>query len=107
MNATIEDFAKLDIRVVKILDAQSIPDSEKLLKLLVHDGKGERQILAGIGRHYDPTDLIDKDVVAIINLEPRTIMGEESQGMILATSGENGISLITPISKMKAGSKIS
>lgn len=111
----IEDFAKLDIRIVKVLEASRIEGSEKLLKLIVDIGEDPdnasghetRQILSGIGMSYQPEDLIDKSLVAIVNLEYRKIMGMESQGMILAT-GENleDISLLLPQKEVLPGSKI-
>lgn len=105
---TIDEFIKFDIRVVKILDALRIENSEKLLKLIVDDGDNKtRQILAGIGKSYAPEDLIGKTVVAIINLEPRMMMGEESQGMILATGDDiENISLLMPGKKVEPGSNI-
>jgi methionine--tRNA ligase beta chain len=68
--------------------------SEKLLKLIVSLGEEERQILAGIGKSYAPENLIGKNVVVVANLEPRTIMGEESQGMIIAATDENGLPVV-------------
>lgn len=102
-----EDFAKLDIRIVKILEAQRIEGSDKLLKLIVNAGDETRQILAGIGKSFEPENLIGKEVVAIINLEPRKIMGEESQGMLLATGDDlENITLLHPHKEVPPGSKI-
>ncbi len=104
---TIDDFAKLDIRIVTVLEAVRMEGSEKLLKLMVDIGDEKRQILSGIGKSYEPTDLIGKQLVAIVNLEPRMMMGEESQGMVLAT-GDNleDITLLSPIKDVPAGSTI-
>lgn len=112
--ATIDDFAKLDIRVVQILEAERVEGSEKLIKLKVDIGKAldsdeneTRQIIAGIGKSYDPKDLIDQNAVAIVNLEPRIMMGFESQGMILATGDDlEKISLLKPDRNLEPGGKI-
>lgn len=79
-----DDFAKIDVRVVKILSADYIEGSEKLLKLEVELGTEKRQILSGIKQWYLPQDLVGKKVLIVANLEPRKMMGLESQGMILA-----------------------
>lgn len=102
-----EDFAKLDIRIVTVLEAVRMEGSDKLLRLQVDCGDEKRQILAGVGKSYEPEYLVGKQILAIINLEPRKMMGEESQGMILAT-GDNieNISLIHPDKTVDAGSKI-
>jgi methionine--tRNA ligase beta chain len=104
---TIDDFAKLDIRVVKVLEATRMEGSKKLLKLLVDIGGENRQILSGIGKSYQPEDIIGKQLIAIVNLEPRNMMGEESQGMILATGDDiENITLLEPIKEVANGSKI-
>ena len=105
---TIDEFKKFDIRIVKILKASRIENSEKLLKLIVDDGDSTtRQILAGIGKSYSPDDLIGNSVVAIINLEPRMMMGEKSCGMILATGDDiENISLLVPGKDVEPGSNI-
>lgn len=106
--ATIEDFAKLDIRIVMVNEAVPLEGSEKLVKLRVEIGGGEtRQILAGIGKSYQAESLIGRRLVAIVNLETRMMMGEESQGMILATGDDiENISLIQPEKEVAAGGKI-
>lgn len=92
---TIEDFAKVELKTGKILEAEQVKDSQKLLKLQVDLGSEKRQILAGIAQHYEPSELIGKEVVIVANLTPRTIMGEESQGMVLAAGLESVILLTT------------
>ena len=106
--ATIDDFAKLDIRIVKVIEATPLEGSEKLVKLQVEIGAGEtRQILAGIGKSYQAESLVGRLLVAIVNLETRKMMGEESQGMILATGDDiEKISLIQPEKEVEAGGKI-
>lgn len=106
--ATIDDFTKLDLRIVKVLEASRMEGSEKLLRLIVDVGDDkDRQILSGIGKSYDPKDLIGKELVAIVNLEPRMMMGQESQGMILATGDDlENITLISPINDVEPGGSI-
>lgn len=104
----IDDFAKLDLRIIKVLEATRMEGSDKLLKLKVDIGNSEeRQILSGIGKSYSPEDIIGIELVAIVNLEPRMMMGEESQGMILATGDDlENITLISPIKEVDPGSSI-
>ena len=83
-----DDFKKVELKVVKVLEAERVEGSEKLLKLSVSLGEEKRQIIAGIGKAYLPEDLIGKSVVIVANLEPRTLMGLESQGMLLAASDD-------------------
>jgi methionyl-tRNA synthetase len=87
---TIEDFRRLDLRVARVIAAERVPKSEKLLKLRVSLGTEERQVLAGIAQHYQPESLVGKKVVLVANLAPAKLMGLESQGMVLAASGEHG-----------------
>ncbi|GAB4018251.1 methionine--tRNA ligase [Spirosoma koreense] len=94
---TYEDFAKMDIRIGTITEAERVPKSDKLLKLKVDDGLGGRQILSGIARHFTPEEVIGKQVTFLANLAPRKMMGLESQGMILMAEDRDGkLSLITP-----------
>lgn len=105
--ATIDDFSKLDLRIIKILEAERVEGSEKLIKLKVDIGDEERQIIAGIGKSYSPEDLIGRNAVAIVNLESRMMMGLESQGMILATGDDlENISLLKPDKNLEPGGKI-
>lgn len=86
---TIDDFKKLDIRIGHIVSAEKVLDADKLLKLSVNFGEEARQIISGISEFYpNPDDLIGKKCAFAYNLEPRTIRGLESQGMILAVSGK-------------------
>jgi len=100
-----DDFKKLDLRVAKILEAQHIDGSEKLLKLKISLGDQERQILAGIAKFYEPEKLIGRQIIVIANLEPKNLMGEESQGMLLAAGEEEPI-LLVPDKETIIGSKI-
>jgi methionyl-tRNA synthetase len=105
-----EDFQKIDLRVATILAAEKLEGSEKLIKLQIDLGQeiGERQILAGMAKVYTPEQLVARQIVVVANLEPRQMMGQESQGMLLAAHGPNGQPiLLTPDSPASAGSKIS
>jgi methionine--tRNA ligase beta chain len=104
---TIDEFQKMDFRVAKILSAERIEGSEKLLKLSIDAGE-PKQIISGIAKAYAPEELVGKEVVIIANLDPRTMMGLESQGMILAAHGENGEPVVLTVEReVPAGSKIS
>ncbi len=103
----IDDFSKVELKVGRVISAESIEGSDKLLKLMIDLGEEQpRQILSGIAKHYQPADLIDKQVTIIYNLEPRMMMGLESQGMILAAGNGETISLLVPDKDMPAGSKV-
>ena len=92
-----DDFAKMDIRIGTITEAERVPKSDKLLKLRVDDGFGGRQILSGIAKHFTPEELIGKQVTFLANLAPRKMMGHESAGMILMAEDRDGrLSLIGP-----------
>ena len=106
---TIDEFQQSDLRVGKIVSAERVEGSEKLLKLRVDIAEPEpRQILSGIAKAYAPEDIVGKSVVIIANLEPRTIMGMESKGMLLAAHGEDGSPvLVLPASDVPPGAKIS
>ena len=87
---TIDDFKKVDLRIAKVLEAERVPKSEKLLKLQISIGSEKRQLVAGIAQHYKPEDLIGKKIVVVANLQPAKLMGQESQGMLLAASNSEG-----------------
>ena len=102
-----EDFMKLEIRIVKILKAEKVKKSHKLLQLKVNIGGEERSVIAGIGKDYEPEDLIGKKVPMLINLKPRKVMGVESQAMILVAEDDGKLSLLHPDKDVKEGSEIS
>lgn len=102
---TIDDVKKIDLRVAKILSAERVPKSKKLLKLQVDIGTGERTILAGIGVNFTPEELIGKHVVVVANLQPATLMGLESQGMVLAGSSGSILQLLD-VASLPPGSSI-
>ncbi|PIR06472.1 methionine--tRNA ligase subunit beta [Candidatus Jorgensenbacteria bacterium CG_4_10_14_0_8_um_filter_39_13] len=100
-----EDFKKLDLKVARIIEAERIENSEKLLKLKIDLGDEKRQIVAGLGKTYSPETLRGKEIVVIINLEPRRLLGIESQGMLLAADNNEPILLI-PEKEVPPGTKI-
>ncbi len=84
---TFEEFARVDLRVARVVQAEAHPNADKLLKLQLDDGSGvPRQICAGIKGHYQPEELVGRLIVVVANLAPRVIRGEESRGMLLAAS---------------------
>ena len=87
---TIDDFMKVKLRVARVLDAEPVPDSDKLMRLDLVIGEEKRQVLAGIAQQYSADDLIGRQVVCVVNLKPRKMRGMESQGMILAADAEGG-----------------
>ena len=104
---TIDEFQKMELRVAKVVSVEPVEGSEKLLKLSVDAGE-PRQIVSGIAKAYAPADLVGKEVVIIANLDPRMMMGLESQGMILAAHGENGEPIVLTVEReVPPGSKIS
>ncbi|MCD6545879.1 MAG: methionine--tRNA ligase [Thermotogae bacterium] len=105
---TIEDFSKVELRVGEVLEAEKIEKSEKLLKLKVDLGElGERQIVAGIAKHYSPEELIGKLIIVVANLKPAKLMGIESQGMLLAAKDGGKLKILTVDGSLKPGAKVS
>lgn len=102
---SFDDFTKIELRIGTVIEAEEVPGSEKLIKQIVDFGDEKRQILSGIKKWYKPSDLVGKQFVYVTNLEPRMMMGLESQGMILATDTEKP-SPIKPAKKVPAGTKI-
>ncbi len=92
------------MRIGTILVAEPVEGSEKLLRLEVDFGEYKRQILSGIAKWYKPDDLVGKQMPFIVNLEPRQMMGMESQGMLIATDNEDGAVLLFPEKQVPAGS---
>jgi len=103
---TIEDFQKIHLRTAKVLTAERVPKSEKLLKLQVDLGSEQRQIVAGIGKKYGPEDLIGKTIIVVANLKPAKLMGIESQGMVLAAGDKEVEGLATFVEAVPAGIKV-
>ncbi len=105
--AGIEDFLKLDLRLAKVLSAERIEGSDRLLKLRVSLGDEERTLVAGIAQHYSPEELDGKKILVVANLKPRKIFGVESQGMILALSDGKNLSLLVPDRDIREGVRAS
>ncbi len=113
---TIDDFAKVELKVGTVLEAEDVEGSEKLIKLKVDLAEeSPRQILAGVKQWYKPKDFVGKQVVVVVNLEPKVMMGLESQGMMLAAdpstalrtdSSEDGPVFLTVPKKVPPGTKI-
>ena len=101
-----DDFSRLNIRVGKIIGAEDVEGSNKLIKMKVDIGDEERQIVAGISKYYSLDELTNKTVIVLINLEPRKIFGIESQGMLLASIDEDKVSLLQTDKEMIPGSEI-
>jgi len=102
-----EDFKKLDLRVATITSCEKIEKSKKLLKLEVDDGEGKRQIIAGIAEHYKCDELIGKRIIVVTNLKPAKLMGEISNGMLMAATSDGKLTLLTTDDEIDNGSSVS
>jgi len=102
----IEDFMKADLRVGRIVSAERVEKSEKLVKLQVDIGTETRQVVAGIGKSYAPEDLVGKSIVLVANLKPAKLMGVESRGMLLAASSGDLIAVATFDRETKPGTRV-
>jgi len=96
---------KVDLRTAKVLAAEMVPKSNKLIRLTV-EIDGERQIVAGIGKDYKPADLVGKTIIVVANLKPAKLMGVESRGMLLATDTEEGLTILGFDRPPKTGARI-
>jgi methionyl-tRNA synthetase len=105
---TIDEFMKIQLKTAKVLTAERVPKSEKLLKLQVSLGEGSepRQIVAGIGKKYTPEALIGKTIIIVANLKPAKLMGIESQGMVLAAGDSEVHGLATVLEEVDPGTKV-
>jgi methionine--tRNA ligase beta chain len=101
-----EEFRKLELKVGKIISAVPVEKSEKLLQLQVDFGSERRQVVSGIAKSYSPEDLVDKKFVFVTNLAPRSIMGLESQAMILAADSESGPVCLIPSKDVEPGTEV-
>ena len=102
----IADFQKVELRVAEVLAAEKVAKSKKLLKLTVQVGEETRTLVAGVAEHYEPADLVGRKVVIVANLEPATLMGVESNGMVLAASHESTVALLTLDKDVPSGAKV-
>ena len=87
---SFEDFSKLDLRVGQVISAEKIKKSDKLIKFIIDTGRDKRTVLSGIAKHFTPEEMVGKKVVVLVNLAPRKIMGQESQGMLLFAENPDG-----------------
>ena len=101
---TYEEFARLEMRIGKVLAAERVPGAEKLLRLEVDVGMERRQLVAGIAESYAPEQLAGKEIVVLTNLKPKVIRGVESQGMLLAVDAGGKSVLLTVDSEVPVGS---
>jgi methionyl-tRNA synthetase len=105
-----DDFARLDLRVARVLECREHPNADKLLVLKIDLGTEQRQICAGLRNHYQPADLIGKLIIVVANLEPRSMRGEASQGMLLAASHgpmKEHVIILSPAADLPPGSVVS
>ncbi len=102
---SIETFGRVDLRVATVLHAEPVPRADRLIRLEVDCGE-RRTIVAGIAKHYDPADLVGRQVIIVANLKPAKLMGVLSQGMLLAASRGKSLALLTPDREMKPGTPI-
>lgn len=106
-NINIDDFKKVEIKIGKVVAAEKIPEGDKLLKLTVDFGSETRQIMSGIAKFFpDPAVLVGRQMPFVTNLEPRMLLGYESQGMILASDSPDGPVLMHPSREVPPGSMI-
>ncbi|MBN1869713.1 MAG: methionine--tRNA ligase subunit beta [Candidatus Omnitrophica bacterium] len=103
---SIEEFKKMELIIAQVKEVKEHPNADRLYVMKVDTGSEERQLVAGIRTHYTPEQLIGRRVVLVANLEPATIRGETSEGMVLAASDENGISVLSPDKDVALGSRV-
>ncbi len=103
---TIDDFAKVELKVAKVIVAEKVEKADKLLKLQLQVGDEQRQVVSGIAKYYTPEEMVGKTIVLVANLKPVKLRGIESQGMILAASNENGLSLVTIDKDLGSGAHV-
>ncbi len=104
---TFDDFKKLDLRVATILEAEKVEGADRLLRLQITIGDEQRQIVAGVAEFYSPEDLVGRQIVVVANLQPATIRGVKSQGMLLAAAAGEGLALLRPDPSVPPGSSVS
>lgn len=103
---TIDQFMKIQLKTARVVTAERVPKSDKLLKLQVSLGSEQRQIVAGIGKKYEPEALVGKTIVIVANLKPAKLMGIESQGMVLAAGDSEVRGLVTLLEEVEPGTKV-
>jgi len=106
MEISFKEFQKLDMRIGKVLEADQIPNSKSLIRMVVDFGEERRQAVAGLLQWYKPEDLVGKKYAFLLNLERKRFMGVESQCMILAAEDDNDVVCLQPEKEIKKGSRI-
>ena len=107
MEITFDEFKKIDIRIGEVEEAEQIPESRNLYKLIVDFGFEKRQCIAGILNYYEPEELVGKKFAFLMNLQRRKLMGIESQCMVLAAEDNMGnVALVAPEKDVESGSKV-
>ncbi len=107
--ASIDDFSKLEIRIGRITSVEGVEKARKPIYKLTVDFGGEmgaRTIVAGIKEHYTEDELTGKEVACVVNLEPKSVAGVISEGMILAAEDQNSVALLIPLKEVEAGSRV-
>ncbi len=104
---SLEQFKEMDIRIGKVLKVEDVQGADKLYVITVDIGEETRKMIAGIKLWYTKEDLVGKNVVVLVNLEPKVIRGVESKGMLLATLYDNNLSIVTTDRNVPPGSKVS
>jgi methionyl-tRNA synthetase len=104
---SIDDFMKVDLRVAKVLTAEKVANSRKLVKMTVDVGTEQRTLVAGIAEAYEPEQLVGRTIVMVVNLKPAKLMGIESNGMVLAASPDGGQpTLVTFAQEVAPGTRV-
>jgi methionine--tRNA ligase beta chain len=103
---TIEEFSKVELRVATIKAVEPHPNADRLLILKIDLGDEERQLVAGIRAHYTPEELVGKQIVVVVNLQPATLRGVESQGMLLAASDDEKVIVLSPEKPIAPGARV-
>ena len=104
---SMEEFARLDLRIARIVSVQPHPNADKLLKFAIDLGGEQRQIVAGIAPYYKPEELEGRLIVVVTNLKPAKLRGEWSHGMLLAASGPDTVAVLVPMREVPPGSIVS
>ena len=103
---SIEEFRKVDIRIAKVIDVTRVPNSARLLRIILDFGGIQKQCIAGVGAKYEPDQLKDKVIAVVTNLKPRQIMGLTSEVMLLAAGDGPEISILTPDRPLSLGARV-
>ena len=106
IEVSFDEFKRIDIRTAKVLAVSRVPNSARLLRIIVDVGGQQRQCIAGIGAKYEPDQLKDKTIIVVANMKPRSLMGLVSEVMLLAAADGPDLSVLTPDRPLSSGSKV-